>query len=123
MQARLTGGISWILPLDGLVLMGLSVMILARFFRGVPVLRPKLYRIASLVGFFGWVCFLFSGGSYSGPPGSLSSVIGIVVFLTAFLMPVEAGFVGWLGTTSRWRWSILLTGFLLALAVYYIAFW
>jgi hypothetical protein len=94
--------------LDGLLAFLLALPVVARLITPRLALPGILYRLGAALAFCGWLVFLASGGStsYSG-----AGVVGVVhewyVFFAPFLLPVEAGYLEWLGLGSSSRWLLL----------------
>jgi hypothetical protein len=111
--------------MDGLLVLLLGSLLVARLITPRLALPAIVYRLGAAVALCGWLVFLGSGGSasYYGA-GPFVFVRKFYVFFAPFLLPVEAGSLGWLGLGLSSRWLllefILAAGFLPILAAFVI---
>jgi hypothetical protein len=104
----------WV-PFIGVLSALLLVAILTRLVdrRVVP---GRACLAGSVIGFCGWVAFLLGYRRPWPVPESLTATVWLCwCALAVSIIPLEAGLLGWFGTSSRWRWFVLGTGVALAL--------
>jgi hypothetical protein len=94
--------------MDGLLALVLALPLIARLITSRLTLPAMVYRLGAILAFCGWLVFAASGGStsYSGA-GLVGVVRELYLFLAPFSLPVEAGYLGWLGLGLSSRWLLL----------------
>jgi hypothetical protein len=106
----------WVLRANGMIFACLTILLVWTLLARGLVLPPRLYLVFSILGFLSWGVFAAASGSASlGPGGLLSFIWSLCFMLIPFILPVEAGILGWLGARSPWRWCFLAAGVLVEL--------
>jgi len=94
--------------MDGLLVLLLGLPLVARLITPRLVLPPIVYRLGAVFAFCGWLIFCISSGSTSySATGFWGFVHGLYEPLAPFLLPVEAGYLAWLGLRLSSRWLLL----------------
>jgi hypothetical protein len=94
--------------MDGLLALLLALPIIARLITPRLALPRIVYRLGAALAFCGWLLFAASGGSISwSQPGPVGYVYLLYLFFAPVLLPVEAGYLAWLGLGLSSRWLLL----------------
>ncbi len=115
------GVLIWVLRVNAVLADLLALLIIVRIVTQRLVFPRAVYIGSALLGFGGWVAYLFiTGGTPLGREGQASLGWEQWLAVTPFILPLEAGFVGWLGIRSWWRWYMLGAGMVLSLAPFLV---
>jgi hypothetical protein len=94
--------------IDGILVLLLALLLGARLISRHLVLPRIVYRLGGMMAFCAWLVFAASGGSASpSGQGLVVLVRDYYLFLAPFLLPLQAGYLAWLGTGSASRWLLL----------------
>jgi hypothetical protein len=94
--------------IGGLLALLLALPLAGRLFRPRLVLPGVIYRLGAALAFCWWLLFLESGGTASFyRTGFFVFVRELYLFVAPFLLPVEAGYLAWLGLGLSSRWLLL----------------
>jgi hypothetical protein len=101
----------WELRGIGILTIVLIALLVARLVAGRLILPPEAYIAGSLAGFSGYIAFLLASGSTTFEGGGIAAEIWEEwLWVAPLILPLVAGFVGWVATRSSLRRYFLATG-------------
>jgi hypothetical protein len=109
--------LEWVGGVDGVLAALLALLLVVRLIIGHRLTPPRgVYLCGAVMGFCGWVAFVLSkGAAVYERRGTISIIWEQWVSMASLILPLEAGFLGWVAIRSRWRWCLLAAGMGVAL--------